>query len=73
MSRTAFTITRFATTADGGSRFEDVVVPSSETRIDEFGKRLPLTPPLSVSNAAPVGGPAKLVFVQLPDDFRFAG
>jgi quercetin dioxygenase-like cupin family protein len=132
VSHPAFTFTRFVTTADGGSRFEDVTVPLSESRIDEFGNRLPHTPPLSVTNAALVelpagldqdwhtapnrqlvfvlagtvevettdgevrrsgpgslfmaddttgkghrtrviGGPAKLVFVRLPDDFRFPG
>ena len=132
MNRPAFTITRFVATADGGSRFEEVVVPLSQTHADEFGNRLPLTPPLSVSNAALVelpagldqdwhtapnrqlvmvltgtvevettdgevrrsgpgslfmaddttgkghrtrviGGPAKVVFVRLPDDFRFPG
>jgi quercetin dioxygenase-like cupin family protein len=54
----SFPITRFFATADGGSRFEDVTVPLTESRTDPFGNRYPMTLPLDVSNAA---------FVELPD------
>ena len=60
MSGAAFSIVRFAPTADGGSRFEDVRVPLSDSRTDEFGNRMPLTPPLAVANAALIELPAGL-------------
>src|SRR5882724_9089967 len=56
----SFSIPRFVATAEGGSRFEDVTVPLTATRTDEFGNRYPITVPLDVSNAALVELPEGL-------------
>jgi len=51
-------ITRFYTTAEGGSRFEDLAVSFSQSRDDEFGNTLLLSRALGALDA---------VVVELPD------
>lgn len=51
-------VTRFYTTPDGGSRFEEIAVSFSQSRDDDFGNTLRLSRPIEALDAA---------VVELPD------